>query len=442
VPGGASGYCECVQGHNQPASAARAASVNCNHAKFVCSEMCALPLNSSKRTGGGTKSVPIFAYKPLVMLMSSLDKVIFLDTDNIMFASPSKMFELMDQWHSEDDSSAIFWPDLWTFDNDKRAALWEAVGGPIQHGSHQESGMVLICKSCGGFVPLALALFFNVYYPKYYQALYAGTFGEGDKDTFQLGWHAMKEPYRMMPRAGLTGAMKTKSGEMFGVALAHVGPSVAGKTPPTSPTEVVKIEAPSADDIGFLHHNGIKWKVCELLRPPPWVVVQYHSGPSYSSEDDVEIVGDVEVTFQCTSMILKHPTRYSLLTTVQVFPRDKFEYARQAMLHVYMALKGHEICTDGGGGHATTPLPTCAEIVGGRLKQPKITSQTHVSSDTRPTSMAMEARQKHAEAARFRKEHPTSMAMEARKKYTKATEAGDDSAEAMYMAKEMEAISH
>ena len=37
------------------------------------------------------------------------------------------VFGLLDSWHKRDGSSALFWPDLWSFDNKARKPLWDAV---------------------------------------------------------------------------------------------------------------------------------------------------------------------------------------------------------------------------------------------------------------------------------------------------------------------------
>ena len=82
----------------------------------------------------------------------------------------------------------------------------------------------------------------------------------------------------------------------------------------------------------------------------------------HDSQASNEVQNDRFVYHQLSCALIVCVCRYSLLTSVQVFPRDKFEYARQAMLHVYMALKGHERCAD---LHPEQILPPCSVIVGG-----------------------------------------------------------------------------
>ena len=112
--------------------------------------------------------------------------------------------------------------------------------------------------------------------------------------------------------------------------------------------------------LGFIHHNSIKWGLCDLLVPPPWIITQsYTENPhlKYSSADDVAIVGDITVRYQCQKISLKHPVRYVFQEGhihppgMIKFPKDVRDWAQNAMLHVYVALDGPKIC-----GHSSPGL--------------------------------------------------------------------------------------
>ena len=135
--------------------------------------------------------------------------------------------------------SAIFWPDYWTLLWD--AKIFDAIGGWPYGGAKvapsQDSGLMVVCKSCGGWKPLALAFFFNYHNDIYYPAIYTGHFkekacsgkcgnghtvpGAGDKDTFQIAWMAMKLPFKMMPASALGGTILPKRGLLCGTSFLH-----------------------------------------------------------------------------------------------------------------------------------------------------------------------------------------------------------------------------
>ena len=125
--------------------------------------------------------------------------------------------------------SAVFWPDYWTLLWD--AKIWDSIGGwPFgeqRHVPSQDSGLMVICKSCGAFHPLALAFYFNYHSQTYYPGIYFGHFqekrcrggvctsghdvpGMGDKDTFQIAWLALHEQFIMMPPASIGGTLLPK----------------------------------------------------------------------------------------------------------------------------------------------------------------------------------------------------------------------------------------
>ena len=219
----------------------------------------------------------MFSLKPAVVLASSFDEVLFLDADSVCTHShslchtttthpplhmphpsqlplvdPLEIFQIRDP-----QESAVFWPDLWTLLWD--AKIWEAIGGwpfgDARHAPSQESGLMVVCKSCGGWKPLALAFYFNYHNNVYYNAMYFGHYlekscrsnkctrghsvpGIGDKDTFQIAWIALKAKYTMMPPAALGGTMLPAKELVCGTSFLHFNKN---------------------NRMIALHHNSNKW---------------------------------------------------------------------------------------------------------------------------------------------------------------------------------------
>ena len=223
-----------------------------------------LPPESGTPRAGGTSEV--FALKAAAILTSSFDEVLFLDADAIPIVDPAEFFLMRDG-----KDSAVFWPDFWMLLKDYK--IWDSIGGwpfpetkPIQPS--QESGLMVICKSCGGWRPLVLAFFFNFHAAHYYPAMYYGHYGRdqaavkkrsafsghnvpgvGDKDTFQIAWLALKQRYLMQPSAALAGTLQPSTrwyrrSTVCGASFMH---------------------RDQANRLVLVHHNSNKWKLEDFV---------------------------------------------------------------------------------------------------------------------------------------------------------------------------------
>eukprot|EP01059_Diplonema_ambulator_P005551 TRINITY_DN152_c0_g3_i2.p1 TRINITY_DN152_c0_g3~~TRINITY_DN152_c0_g3_i2.p1 ORF type:complete len:740 (+),score=211.98 TRINITY_DN152_c0_g3_i2:618-2837(+) len=192
-------------------------------------------IRSLPQAAKSERSHEMFALKPAVVLASSFDTVLLLDADSIPLVDPAQLMDMRTP-----NVSAVFWPDFWTLLWD--ANIWSAVGGwPFgeqRNVASQDSGLMVVCKSCGGWKPLALAFYFNYYSDVYYYAIYNGHWqeqmcrdgncvlghdvpGAGDKDTFQVAWLALNEPYTMLIPASICGAMLPKRNLVCGSSFIH-----------------------------------------------------------------------------------------------------------------------------------------------------------------------------------------------------------------------------
>ena len=131
-----------------------------------------------------------YACKPWAVAHSAFDEVLVLDADNTPIRNPEYLFDS----EPYQKTGAIFWPDFemappneaWT----KLAMLDQA-----KESRQQESGQLLIdrmrCKAA-----IDKTLEYNINYDEISEHLWGC---KGDKDTFQLAWYAVRQPFYMIP---------------------------------------------------------------------------------------------------------------------------------------------------------------------------------------------------------------------------------------------------
>ncbi|MFD2742460.1 MULTISPECIES: alpha-mannosyltransferase [Sphingobacterium] len=165
--------------------------------------------------------------KPLAILHSRFERVLFLDCDNVAYQDPSFLFA-SDEFNA---SGAIFWPDYWRTNPEN--PIWKIIGSPIDCSDiEQESGQLLINKKAC-WKALNLCVYFNKYSDYYYKLL------EGDKDTFRFAWIALETDFIMVPYLPAS----------LGIVE---GTSFFGNT---------MVQHDFSGKILFLHRNLMKWGI-------------------------------------------------------------------------------------------------------------------------------------------------------------------------------------
>lgn len=167
--------------------------------------------------------------KPLSILYSAFEEVMFIDLDNICVKDPTYLFD--DSNYK--NTGTIFWPDYWRTSNDN--PIWEVLEVDFFDGSEQESGQILINKAIC-WKELNLCVYFNIMGKYYYQLIH------GDKDTFKYAWLALKRPYYMVKTEVATCGLYIE-GRFEGNTMVQHDPQ--GK-------------------IIFLHRNLYKWDITDL----------------------------------------------------------------------------------------------------------------------------------------------------------------------------------
>lgn len=169
-----------------------------------------------------------FQMKNVAILVSSFERVLYLDADNIPIKNPDILFVNKPFTNKH----LVVWPDLWRrstspkfyeiagirVDPAKKVRNSYTKGDPrgvfqsadtetsIAHNSYHdclgaipepssETGQLLINKKVH-FKTLLLSLYYNTYGPDYYYPLLSqGAAGEGDKETFIAAAHKLNLPY-------------------------------------------------------------------------------------------------------------------------------------------------------------------------------------------------------------------------------------------------------
>ncbi|WPV01579.1 hypothetical protein SNE26_07305 [Mucilaginibacter sp. cycad4] len=169
-----------------------------------------------------------FLMKPLSILYSSFQEVLFLDADNNCVKDPTYLFENA----AYKKHGCMFWPDYWQ--TSVTNPIWEILEIEYSKSYEQDSGQILIDKA-KSWNQLQLCAYFNMRRDVYYKFLY------GDKDTFRFAWLALGTPYYMIEHAAGTCGYKDNRDNSFN-----------GTT---------MVQHDTDNEIIFLHRNLLKWDI-------------------------------------------------------------------------------------------------------------------------------------------------------------------------------------
>ncbi|KAJ9606243.1 mannosyltransferase [Cladophialophora chaetospira] len=212
----------------------------------------------------GKPELEAYQFKPFVILMSSFNEVLFLDTDNFPVTNPELLFK------SEPflETGLIVWPDFWCA---SQSPLFYEITAtpepPIRDRPGSESGQIMYDKN-RHVEDLLLACYYSYYGPGlWYPLLSQGFPGEGDKETYIAAAAALKKPFYQARQ--LPGMLAEENAIDF--AILQVNPAVdyaemeAGKT-------WQELESPQA----FIHHHFPKLDA-QLIREfnHTWIVEKH-----------------------------------------------------------------------------------------------------------------------------------------------------------------------
>ncbi|KAI3661653.1 hypothetical protein MP638_002905 [Amoeboaphelidium occidentale] len=124
-----------------------------------------------------------YQLKSMVLLLSSFQEVLYLDSDNLPARDPSYLFETT----LYQDSGAVFWFDIWKTPPDN--PIYKVTNLRFENEYEQESGQILLNKE-KAWKGLLMAWYFQGRHDFYF------SFMLGDKDTFRFGFKLSKTPYK------------------------------------------------------------------------------------------------------------------------------------------------------------------------------------------------------------------------------------------------------
>ena len=144
--------------------------------------------------GGDAMMASGYALKPLALLFSAFEEVLWLDADNLALRDPTFLF---DSPAVPPDAPLLLWRDFWDGSGaPDAAAILAGGGGEASFAAAMlhtcESGQLLLRKSKGWPV-LMLVVYLNLQSPLYYRLL-SSYMGMGDKETWPAAAAALHAP--------------------------------------------------------------------------------------------------------------------------------------------------------------------------------------------------------------------------------------------------------
>ncbi|GAQ83978.1 hypothetical protein KFL_001710080 [Klebsormidium nitens] len=207
-----------------------------SYSKLVIKNVANYASDDDLRSTETSQGEHVFQAKPIAILHSSFEEVLFLDADNIPMANPAALFRSA-QYQT---TGALFWPDFWRTATGN--PIWSILGVSSQ-GQEQESGQIFVDKR-RAWKALNLAFFFAK--DSTFQKMI-----NGDKEAFRLAFLATGTPFAMVGTPVAAAGAETDSGGFCGHTMVQHDPESGAPL--------------------FLHHNSLKhgaavtWQVMKAV---------------------------------------------------------------------------------------------------------------------------------------------------------------------------------
>lgn len=161
-----------------------------------------------------------FQLKPLTILFSSLEEIVFMDADNL----PGMDLDLLFEWERYRRDGLVIWPDYSA--GSRSPVLNQITGLQTTFLRSCESGQLVWNKRMHWHAVL-LTVYYNLHGPRFYWPLLTlNGNGQGDKETYLFAAQVLNLPYYFVERRLHTFSMTYKSSgkKMFGGGFGQANP--------------------------------------------------------------------------------------------------------------------------------------------------------------------------------------------------------------------------
>jgi alpha 1,2-mannosyltransferase len=213
---------------------------------------------------GSREKVAKYQYKPLAMLFSSFEEILFLDADAFPLQKPESIFA-SEPFRSR---GLVTFPDFW---GPTASPLFYQIASLEQPAPNirqsTESGEVFVSKRTH-LRTLLLCAYYNFWGPSYYYPLLSqGAAGEGDKETFLAAatvlnepFYQVSEPIRAVGRHkadGFSGSTMVQYNPIEDYALTRKGEwRIRGSAAPAPSPFIIHANFPKFNPATIFHENG------------------------------------------------------------------------------------------------------------------------------------------------------------------------------------------
>jgi len=209
-----------------------------------------------------------FVMKAAVILFSSFEELIYLDSDNVALHDLAQLFD----FPAYRETGMVLWPDYWS--PTSAPDLFLIAPEAAAFNGTTESGQMLINKR-STWRALMLAMFLNCQGALYYNLL-TNYLGMGDKETFPMAMRMLRMPYHQVGDSFPLGSIGLRG-----------SPRKAGGLPVLLSTTMVQYHPATGLPL-LLHSNLNKWTLntatrwegyerrWQVITPPGWRFSSHH----------------------------------------------------------------------------------------------------------------------------------------------------------------------
>lgn len=275
-----------------------------------------------------------YQYKPLAILFSSFENVLFLDSDAFPAYDPTILFSTPPYT----THGLVTWPDYFALTISRHYYHIASIPpAPISSRLSTESGIILLQKSLHA-PSLLLSLYYNYFGPEYYYPLLCqGSHGAGDKETFVQAALAVGLPYYQVRTAPVS-LGRWWNGTYRGVGMAQADPGIDWEYGAPHPNHIhpsghwEKLDAAHPDPViekqlnrtryakppprpAFIHQNTLKLNPSKLLRNQQDITFEPDGTPyrMWGLKEDVEKVLGYDVERRLWNVIAEEACRLDVL---------------------------------------------------------------------------------------------------------------------------------